>query len=352
MNSSPLSLVYRPAIAALASSAIVFALATAACTGSVTSSAVDATDPGDGGAGSPATSPAPDASTPTTTPPVTAEAACASHAKAQCARAKACGEFLFGAMWGDAATCEARVSLGCVDKLSESGVTWKPEGLMSCADSLAAASCDDLALGILPAACAPTPGTLSATDSCVHDEQCSTGFCKKGSFGACGSCAERAKAGASCSRGSDCAAGLLCANRSCRAPAAQGQSCSTSRPCSPGLVCNGGTCAKGAPAGSSCAETPTSPDPCDRASGVFCSSLLMQCSAAKVVASGESCNPFFDVCAAGGTCDGFGNSGSCRPPPREGDSCTVSGSGAGCFAPSVCELGKCVVPTAAACTKS
>lgn len=350
MNSSPFALVYRPALAALVASSLALALATAACAGSSSNTVVDATEVGDGGATS--TPAKPDASPPTTPKAVTPAAACTAYAKARCAKAKDCSEFLFGATWGDTTTCEARLSLGCADKLSEPGVTWKPDGLAACAGALPDTSCEDLALEVLPSECKPTAGTLQATESCAHDEQCATGFCKKGSFGACGSCAEPVKEGGFCSRGTDCAAGMLCASGSCRVPVQEGAACYSSKPCAPGLVCSGGSCQKGAPAGAPCGQTPSSPDPCDRAAGVFCSTLVMECRAANVVSTGGTCNPYADICAAGGTCDGFGGGGECLPPPREGDSCRVSGTGAGCFAPSICDNGKCVVPTAAACAKN
>lgn len=349
MNSTSLSLVYRPATAAFAAAVSTLALALVACAGSATTTTIDATEVADGGS-SGTVGAKKDASASTPPPKVaTAASACTDYAKARCAKDKSCNAFLFGATWGDDATCEARLELGCADKLAEPGVTWKPDGLATCADALSSASCDDLALGVLPSSCTPTAGTLDAKAACAHDEQCSTGLCKKGSFGACGSCAERAKEGGYCSSGSDCVAGLVCANSSCRAPAKQGESCYSGKPCVPGLVCDGGSCAKGAPAGSACGESPSSPDLCDHASGVFCSALLMSCTAAKVAPIGASCNAYTDLCAAGGTCDGFGSGGQCLAPPQEGDSCTVSGSGAGCFAPAVCDKGKCVVPSASAC---
>lgn len=351
MNSSPLSFVYRPAAAVaslVAASSLAFALV--ACSASGASTVIDGTEALDGGSSGTVGNPTGKDASPVTPPKVaTAASACTDYAKARCAKDKSCSAFLFGATWGDDATCQARLELGCADKLSEPGVTWKPEGLASCAASLGTSSCDDLALGVLPSACTPTAGTLAAKASCAHDEQCSTGLCKKGSFGACGSCAERVKEGAYCSSGSECVAGLVCAGSSCRAPGKQGASCYSGKPCAPGLVCNKGTCGKGAPAGTACADSPSSPDVCDHASGVFCSPLLMSCTAAKVVATGATCNPYLDLCAAGGTCDGYGNSGRCVTPPQEGEYCTVSGSGAGCLAPAVCDTGKCVVPSAAAC---
>jgi hypothetical protein len=343
MNSSLLSLVYRPAGAAVAASTIVFALV--ACAGSASPNTfIAATETGDAGPGDAATKKDGATSKPKV---VTAEAACASFAKARCAKAKSCSTFAFAATWGDDSTCESRLLLGCTEKLDAPGVTWKPEGLDACASALPDASCDDLTLDVLPSECIPSAGTFETKEACAFGEQCSTGFCKKGSFGACGSCAEPGKENAYCSRGTDCGPGLLCAGGSCRVPSQQGQLCSSSRPCSPGLVCDGGSCTKGLPAGSPCAESPYDPDPCDHASGVVCSALIMQCQAATVIAIGDSCNPYSDLCAAGGRC----SYSECVAPPDTGDSCTVSGSGAGCFAPSVCENGKCVLPSAAACAK-
>lgn len=311
---------------------------------------------GDGASGGPAgtaTSTAPPTSTGTSKPPppvaVTPQAACVAYAKALCAKQKSCNAFQYQLAWGEDATCEARRQLGCTDRFSEPGVTMKPEGLDACAKAVGDAACGDFMLDVLPAACT-LAGTLDKGAACAHDEQCATAYCKKGSFGACGACGDREKEGGSCSVGLDCTPGLVCASQTCRAPAAAGASCSSFTPCAPGLVCKNGVCGKGSPAGASCGETPDEPDPCDRTNGVVCSALLMSCVQAKVVPTGGTCNPYQDVCASGGDCDGFGANGTCLPPLKEGDDCQVT-SGPDCLAPSVCDLGKCVVPSAAACKK-
>jgi hypothetical protein len=237
-------------------------------------------------------------------PAITEASACTAYAKARCAKQKSCAAFQYELAWGDDATCEARTSLGCVERFAEPGVSLKPDGLDACARAIEAVACDDFALGVLPPACT-VAGTLAKGAKCAHDEQCASGYCKKGSFGACGSCGDRSTAGGYCSAGTDCAPGLVCASGSCRAPVALGGSCSSSSPCGPGLACIGGRCAKGAPAGTSCGLEPGAPDPCDRTNGVVCSPLVMSCTQVKVVAAGQKCNPYQDVCAGGGECNGY-----------------------------------------------
>ncbi|AKU93606.1 hypothetical protein AKJ09_00270 [Labilithrix luteola] len=278
---------------------------------------------------------------------MTPDAACKAYAKARCAKLKSCSDFLFEYAWGNEETCEERQSLGCTDRFTEPGVAMKPADLDTCAKAFASVSCDDLSTRTLPASCT-LEGTLAKGATCAHDEQCATGLCKKASFGACGSCDEPSKEGTACSADAVCAVGLVCAG-TCTKPAAKGAYCSPRDPCAQGLVCDPdkSRCVQGDPAGTRCADSPSSPDLCDHVNGVVCNPLLMQCEAAKVVAIGNRCNPYSDVCAAGATCDAYGE---CVPPLAEGDDCRVTGGGPSCFYPAVCELGKCVVPAASACT--
>ena len=311
-----------------------------ACAGTTSSSPSD-TPAGTADGGKAATNTAPPAAS-STTAAATADSACADFAHAHCARQQTCLPYDFSVAWGDTTTCEERMKVGCAARFSEAGVTNKPDGLAACAKALPGVACDSFSVNVLPAEC-QSAGTLTDGSACAHDEQCVTGFCKKASFGQCGSCAARVKEGEFCSQAADCALGLVCANASCHKPVTEGAECSRASDCMPGLVCPSGKCTKGQPEGSSCGEEPGLPDPCDRASGVVCNQLLMSCTKAKVVPAGQSCTPY-DTCAAGGSCDGI----QCTAPLKEGDDCTVTGDSP-CLAPSVCELGKCVVPTAAAC---
>jgi hypothetical protein len=277
--------------------------------------------------------------------PATADSACSDYAKARCAKDESCNGFLFRAQWGDTARCEQQRTVGCADRFTAEGATWKPDNLAACAKSLDDAACDDLNLDVLPSACEVSAGTLEDGAACAHDDQCENGLCKKGSVGGCGSCAKRAKAGSSCSVGTDCEAGLQCVNYSCRAPAKNGETCNSTKPCVFGLVCNGGKCKQGQPSGSTCGEEPGLPDPCDQAHGVVCSPLIMSCVEAKVVAIGDDCSAYGgEICEGGGVCDGY----QCVPPLEEGDSCQVTGD-LQCQFPMACKLGKCVVLTAATC---
>ena len=278
-------------------------------------------------------------------PTATADSACADYAEARCKREKSCNAFFFAAQWGTEPECEERMSIGCADRFSAHGTTWKPDNLAECAVELGDASCDDLQLGILPSSCQASPGTLGKGTACAYDDQCETGFCKKGSTGGCGSCKEHAKEGGSCSQDTDCTPGLACVSYSCRALGRIGDDCGGSKLCMFGLVCDGGTCSAGAPAGSPCGQEPGLPDPCDQANGVFCDALLMSCRKVEVVPTGSDCSPYSpSLCAAGGYCNGY----ECVPALQEGDSCQVTGNRK-CQFPAVCDLGKCSVLTAADC---
>lgn len=284
-------------------------------------------------------------------PAVTPKAACAAYAKARCGAEAACSSFQFELKWGERSDCTKKLSAECVTNLSETGVRRTPEDVEACAESFASAECTDLFVDKLPSECL-SKGSFADGEACAHDEQCKTGFCKKASFGACGTCEGRPRAGETCSDDADCESGLGCVDRRCAKRGAKGERCSTYAPCELGLVCDASTrsCVKGEPVGATCASLydPNMVKGCDVLEGAVCDRYATVCVQATIAMPGESCRVTqvgkAIACGGGSVCDGY----ECVAPLAVGEACTVSG-GVPCEYPATCENGECVVPSAKTC---
>lgn len=175
---------------------------------------------------------------------VSVDQGCSDIAAARCARYTACAPVVLANRYGDAATCQAREKLACVNGHTAAAVT-NGQGSEGCAAALPTWGCADFLLNQNPpTACTPAPGAASDGSSCGFGNQCFSGFCALTHGATCGTCQEPLQAGAPCSDTGQCSPGLLCsANKACAVPATKGTACDSNTPCAVGLRCSKGSCA-------------------------------------------------------------------------------------------------------------
>jgi hypothetical protein len=246
---------------------------------------------------------------------VPADRACADAADARCSRTDACGTDAIAARYGDLATCLARETAACLDRLVAPSTSDTGPFEAGCAQAIAAESCVDLAANRLFLACIAPPGGLDDGAPCVDHAQCGRGHCNVGRARTCGVCGPAARAGGSCETAS-CGRGLLCVGAPgvCVAPGAMSDPCDGGHPCGLGLVCVGAS----AGMSGSCQPAIAMPDAaCDPTAtiGAGCDPAL-----------GLACDPASSTCV------------SAAPPPPplpDGADCDTL-SGPPCTAPAVC----------------
>ena len=249
---------------------------------------------------------------------------CAAAADAICAKLSACSPFGLGAAYGDLATCQARVVLGCLPTFGAAQTSATPTRSEACAASLAALSCADLLAGKLGDACVTQPGGVATGAACAEDAQCATAFCARAPSAACGTCAAKTNAGDPCVNAA-CSVGTVC-------PAGK-TSCITPVPGKAGDAC-------------------TVQEECDLANAVGCNTASKKCIALTLAGPGQSCGAnglnatSFAVCPASGTCSALLH-GTCAAAAADGAAC--SDSGAHCLPPARCLSGACAVPDPATC---
>ena len=293
--------------------------------------------------------------------------ACASLAQAYCSRFSACDPLDFGVVYGDAKTCEDRVStVDCTGEFSSPGTPATPDNKRACAAAVAAQTCDDWLTGN-PADC-ELRGSSAKGAGCEYDSQCQTGFCKRPSGSWCGTCQSQGAAGDTCDPNEDsCGSRLRCADVNCSTPIAdggscdgvrtwscvqptpQGGSCVTPAQCVPGFLCENGTCSPGKQLGEPCENGVT----CALSAALYCAlpadGGAETCVQAVFVSSGASCAPGAGIlCAASGVCrDAKGRPsevGTCSPAAGDNQSCGATP----CLPPAMCVNGQCQGPPPAA----
>jgi hypothetical protein len=291
---------------------------------------------------------------------VTAEQACADLAGTLCDTIAMCSPFGFQVVYADAATCKSRAALTCPMGLMANGSKATPSDLEACKQAYATAKCDDLIAGNQPTAC-QLQGSLMAGSACAGNLQCAgaNSYCNVPANQACGVCATRAAAGATCSASSDCQSGLVCgmatgqAMGSCVTPGAAGATCDSPHPCQSAFACVGGTCSPRVGAGAAC---DASAQNCDTIKGLYCSSSRV-CATIATAGAGGACGitgttaaPTLTACTAGGTCKlPMGSlAGTCQAPAMDGAMCDPN-NGPSCITPAVCTNGVCKVPDPTAC---
>ncbi|MFT7625484.1 MAG: hypothetical protein ACI9WU_004675 [Myxococcota bacterium] len=217
------------------------------------------------------------------------------------------------------------------------------EAFQACIDSVAGASCSDLAS--LPGDCGTAVvGTVAEGEACTWDVECAgANFCRIDD--ACpGVCTAAKPADAACAEGDLCAEGLVCHGDACVAGAAKDAACGADQPpCVFGLLCAGldeeadqaGTCIE-----FSSLQTQKDGESCDALAGQFCepglfclvdaidgdANVTWACGSA--AATGGACRPGLpDPCPAGEICvapDGELD-GTCTTLPGAGEPCLKGG---------------------------
>lgn len=271
--------------------------------------------------------------------------ACDALAKATCARELACSPFFVEFAFGDQATCEASVRYRCGGFGVLAGVSWTPQQISTCSETLASATCGVLFGGVNP--CAPPAGTLPAGGPCYYDEQCASRFCKVSSSQPCGSCANLPAPGDLCEK--TCGPELVCARGACVVAAAADGPCSGAGECPPTQTCFQGKCVAPAKEGEACDPTGKVARDCDFVAGLACSPN--KCTKILLAKAGGACGyapGAIALCEAGGACGPDPTNGTCGATVPLGQPCSTS-MGPACAPGALCVNGVCRVPDATAC---
>lgn len=286
--------------------------------------------------------------------PAAVKAACDAFAKALCGKINECGPFLTTVLYGDLATCEARLALACPPAYAAPGVNATSKEIDACTSALAGASCDDMGSNNLPAACQLSPGDLADGAPCGDDLQCASSHCGEPMNEHCGLCSPKGAAGAACVENGDCAKGLICSggNKTCVAPGKMGAPCDANNVCSPVYACRKGTCQAPLQQGASCDfNVQTTLPECDLGKGLYCEFFSQKCSPLKTAKGGQDCGVVgfeYILCVAGSTCSATGQSqGTCLGPIPEGGACDPAKPA--CLSPAQCIDSKCAIEDPATC---
>ena len=254
-----------------------------------------------------------------------AATACASLARALCAKADDCAPFANTLVFGGRATCEERLQLDCLGRFAP-GSSATPADTSACADSLSSQSCAAFARGDLGAACAPRPGTAPSGATCLDDRQCASAFCARAADAACGVCAPPTTAGGPCVRGS-CSAGTVCP---------KGTTTATCLVPEPG------------PLGATC----TVSEQCDVGHGLGCNPLTGRCIRLALASSGtcglDLAAATYNACGASASCSPV-LAGKCVAAAEDGAPCSNAEAGPPCLPPARCVSGRCSLPDPSVC---
>jgi len=288
-------------------------------------------------------------------PPPTVDEACGQYASALCSRLNSCAPSVAQVLYGDAATCMTRVTLGCTRDMQAPDITATTTDMVACARDAANATCDDLVNNNVPASCQVKPGTRLNGEGCGSSWQCMSAHCEK-TTGDCGVCAPRAGAGGACTVTEGCTQGLACATGKCVTPGALGAPCSDMAPCRGSLYCSAvsNTCATPLPLAAACKGDNNA---CDFKTGAMCNFLsdMPKCEMVNVAKGGDACgiiNGALTICIEFNTCNGISliplqTMGTCPNTAGDGQACTDAQH---CLPPASCVGGLCRLPSTS-CTK-
>lgn len=286
----------------------------------------------------------------------TPDSACAETAAQYCAAYDRCFAGQTQALFGDAATCQARFALACKNEFFAPSTTATPESVVQCGKEIAGLQCgQDFGEA---RSCAPA-GQLAAGAACGSDSQCASTQCRKTNSSGCGTCVARAKAGESCSSTS-CEFGLTCgfqggSQAKCVAAVAVGGACGAGSLCQTGSECVNSVCTKLSYGAEGAACGGAGMASCNPQQNLACNTVTKKCEAPKFVAAGEVCGTLASgsraICTGGGSCkimQGSANTGVCVAAAKDGAACDESQS-INCLAPASCLAGTCQLPNASAC---
>ncbi len=280
---------------------------------------------------------------------VSAAQACADVATARCQKEQQCDPQALLTTYGDLATCESTQSTTCVANLAAPDTANTPAHTEGCAQATPSQTCDDYALGNVPAACTPPAGSRDAGSDCAVSGQCATAYCLIEKTSACGVCAETPGLGASCFNTS-CGPGFLCDKVSylCVTPVAASGACDDTSACAPGLTCLGntatalGTCVALATLGESCDLTDGG-SRCDGRFSLYCNTEAGKvCATAATATASEACGTIDGGavdCVGDSFCQKVGDAkvGNCVAAAADGTACDTA-NGPICTPPARCVL--------------
>src|SRR5258708_266375 len=132
----------------------------------------------DGGAGGSGNGGASMADAPSGSPEASPEVqmACSAFVATFCGKVESCSPFALGVVYGDVATCKARLMLSCIPNSIAPGTSAVPSKTTGCERSIAALECPAFLAGDLGAACDIDPGTIALGGACADDAHCGTTF--------------------------------------------------------------------------------------------------------------------------------------------------------------------------------
>lgn len=246
-----------------------------------------------------------------------------------------------------------RAAIACPDYAFNPDSNRTVEEMAACLPALAARTCTDLALSIMPP-CFAT-GKRAPNTGCAFNSQCTSGVCMGGSS-RCGSCYDGVKpAGGSCAVDYQCATGSYCSrsqgsgtcvDNNTVVYAAQGEACDLDT--IPAVGCVGDLYCKTSGLGSAgtCLPAPGVGQPC-ASNGINSSTI---CAAGTTCTSHGTCD-VPGACSSAGACDSAsacvstGSGLACVPLASVGQACSTSSGDTlpPCLAPAVCDgRGTCV----------
>lgn len=265
-----------------------------------------------------------------------------------CERLNSCSSIALQMLFGDLKTCKERQILECRDAYKALGTGLTQATVTACSQALEGASCEQIIEENLPAC--RTPGQRANGEACGTDDQCKSEYCSN-TDAQCGVCADRLKAGVTCTSDDDCQSGMVCNKASkCAIPSAGGTACSETQPCKIGYYCRAGSCAASVTkAGGVCDDA----NSCDLVQGLFCNLQAGRCQSVQMAQAGSTCGFKSEeviLCSAG-NCElsGVGTTGICSALAKDGESCGAAASGVECMYPARCVAGRCKLPSSAAC---
>jgi hypothetical protein len=272
--------------------------------------------------------------------------ACTTSAAAQCAKVQSCNPASLEASYGDLATCQARVKLGCMTSLMAPDTGNTAERTTACAQAYATYACDDYRNHVnIPDACLQATGARADGAGCVYAAQCGSGFCAIQPGDTCGVCQIAPSIGDACDNLTSCGQGLICASDSqtCVTYAASGDTCGYGAPCGAGLSCvapggsgTDGVCEPaGVKVGATCDGSRKTGPSCDSALELYCDGVTKRCASTQYESSGtcgyDATSGSYTSCSAG-SCQ----SGACVARASDGMECDPSLGTAACVSPARC----------------
>jgi hypothetical protein len=266
-------------------------------------------------------------------------------ARQDCAALAKCHPAELLSLYGDEATCRARLAPTLERVRQGYGITATNAERRACIAAVADQACDDRMRSLVMAERVPAcryVGSLPDDAQCAIDMQCQSGRCT----GTCGVCARPRGVGVPCPSLTVCERGLLCHEGTCLQPMKRAEACSDAAPCSIELSCVGGVCVPSPLEGQPCAADPRRS--CAVGRNLRCDPIANKCLPLIIAGAGDECGDTADtgyvLCAHGFACSTPmpGKPGKCVPSLSEGAACGgLFGYGGPCVAPLWCIGGRC-----------